>query len=352
MSPALLVAAALLGGEPFTRAKPLVGRAVKPPAVRPIAVGARLRVAPLLAEAKQVMRDYAALHPSARAVMDLAPRISLELLQSVSDELFGSLWLGQPGLTPSQREALESIDFIASREPVEAVTVLAHDGEPLAPFTIEAWATWTGEDVELTALLPLVVLALDTDATAALGNLTLDARVGHLFDPGLALALTWGAELSLPTASARSGAAAQRLATGRLVPGVVGFTPYVLGALEAGVLTLQVGLSLPLVAPGGSGAPPDTTVAFGYEAAVILTPDASLSVVLEAVGQVTASGPLALDAHVAALGLEAHFGPVHPSFGLEIPLGSAPLPEVGGSFGALYRRWVDLAVTAGIEARW
>lgn len=319
--------------------------------VEDVVFGIHFQIAPVRAVAKQVLDEFKGSNPEVVPLMDIAQEVDTSALASATDAERKELFLSVPGLSDEERAAVNSFDFAAQRDGLDALIGIISDPEEAITFSLEPWIGINLDLVTISAVIPLAGFTLHGETTFDVGNVTLDARFGHHWGDGIAAGLGYGVELALPSGTERADGLAltNQLDAHRFLHSYLGVTPYVLAGVDLEFILIQTSHRLTILNGVRDDPRPGTSVYYGYAASIVGTPGAVISISAEFDGLVDVYDAAAFGAHTFTGGLRFHFAGIHPGVAVQVPLASPDRGSLGRNSALSYGAVADVNVLIQLD---
>ena len=351
----LLVLAMMLSAVPavarelFPSGRLFIAKAMKESAAsRFLSVGTSFQFAPLKALAKQVVQDIEAQSPEARLVFDTLHQLPPEQVEAAASAaeqgnatLKAYVASHVTGLDAEQQAQVnDAIDEASPQElagTAELVRIAA-EPEEASSFIFEPFVEVNTDWVSVELAVPLAGFATRSAASTefALGNLTLDAKVGYTSGDSIGWGISGGLEASLPTGrSARINtlALANIFSGPKFLKDYLSFAPYVVGGVDVWLFNFQGYLKLVQMFAMGSGTELGNATYLQYGVVAALAPWRFLNVMAELNGAADVFEADPFDAVYLTLGTKLSLWFLRPGVAVHVPL-FQQAPAVYSGFGS------------------
>lgn len=360
--PLLLATLPLVAGaEPFAAQDALAGRGLELPGRGPRwQAGVHVHVSAARSILRRVVQQqvdaYVQQHPESAGYQDYAGDARAQQvrqlvakgdLTAIKQALKDNLGQYKP-LQPKDVQAIDAIDQDDVRM-LDAWFQVQDSSASAMVVATEPYLAWTGDQVRLSARLPVATQSQGGSSTLRSGNLGLDLQTGAA-TAGLGANL--GLSLWLPTASERTATPLRSdlLSSPGLGGRWLGVQPHVAAGWDLGRLECIARADLTLLAPVASPAP---AMRYATVGAAMVLDLRHVALAAEADRLIDLGGGAAVD-RVWLLGLaaRARLGPVRLGLGARLPVAPGDDAAFGGLAGAWARRFADLQVALDLGVAW
>jgi len=333
----------------FPSGRLFVAKAMKETAAsRFLSVGTAFQFAPVKALAKQAVQEIENQSPEARLVFDTLRTLPPEQVDAATTaaeqggpQLKAYIAANVPGLDAEQTTAVN--DAIDQSTPQElagtaALVRIAADPEEASTFIFEPFVEVNTEWVSVELAVPLAGFVTTTAGSTefALGNLTLDTKLGWVSGEDIGYGVSGGIEASFPTGrSARINtlALANIFSGPKFLKNYLSFAPYVVAGVDVWLFNFQGYAKLVQMFAMGSGTELGNATYLQYGLVAALAPWRFLNVTAELNGAVNMFEAAPFDAVYLTLGTKFSLWFVRPGVAVHVPL-FQQAPAVYSGFGS------------------
>lgn len=341
-------ASPLAARDLFSSGRLFVAKAMKESeSSRFLSVGTTFQFAPVKALAQQAVQQIEDQSPEARLVFDTLRSVPPEQVDAMAnaaaeggDALKAFIATTVPGLDAEQAAAVDdAIDQSTPQEVSGAAELarIAAEPEEATSFIFEPFVEVNTDWVSVELAVPLAGFATTSASTTefALGNLTLDAKLGWIEGDDIGYGLSGGLEASFPTGrSARINtlALANIFSGPKFLKNYMSFAPYLVTGVDVWLFNFQGYLKLVQMFATGSGTELGNATYLQYGAVAALAPWRFLNVMAEINGAANLFEAEPFDAVYLTLGLKFALWFVRPGVAVHVPL-FQQAPAVYSGFG-------------------
>jgi len=334
--------------ESFVMGRLYSMRHVKPPTANErVSFGAHLRIAPVKALVKSQVDNLKKEYPEVGQAIEVIEQIDPEEMDRYLDAIGNAgetldeqaRYLEESGLSPEDQQLIRDLtEDGETLEQLRTVIDIVRDPEKAVTFTLEPYATINLDPIAITGTLPLAGFSpSEGDTEFALGNATVDLRMGHHFGAFGAptFGLSYGVTTNLPTGTQRADSLAfsSLLDAPKYLHAYLGVEPYLVLGLDVPFLLIQAEMSFVDLIAVRDGADGDKMY-MKYGAGLSIIPTDFISVTCEIAGSFALENANQFDVHMVTGGLRYAILGVELGIAVQVPI-AQPGPEAFGGFGGV-----------------
>jgi len=334
----------LFGSGRLFIAKPMKESA----ASRFLSVGTSFQFAPVRALAKQAVQDIESQSPEARLVFDTLRSVPPEQLDAITsaaekggNALKAYLAKNVPGLDAEQRADVNGAIDQASPQELSAAAELARlaaDPEEASTFIFEPFLEVNTDWVSIEVAVPLAGFFTRTAGSTefALGNVTLDAKLGWTSGESVGYGISGGVETSFPTGQSpriNTLALANIFSGPKFLKDYLSFAPYLVAGVDVWLINVQGYAKLVQMFAMGSGTALGNATYLQYGLVAAFAPWRVWNVMAELNGAVDVFEAAPFSAFYLTLGTKLSLWFIRPGVAVHVPLFQQS-PAVYSGFGS------------------